>query len=70
MTGFNPLTNITLGNIFSYLPLHSGSPIILSKVLVHLGATRMNKELGEVYFIKYLFPELTVFGNYNVIVEP
>ena len=46
MTGFNSLADITLGNILGYLPFHSGPPIIMSKILVHLGATRMNRELG------------------------
>ena len=70
MTGLNPLANITLGNILSYFPFHSGPPIILFKILVHLGATGMNRELGEVCFIKNLSSELMVFGNNNLIVEP
>jgi hypothetical protein len=70
MTSFNPLANITFGNILSYFPLHSGPPIILSKILVHLGATGMNRKFGEVCFIKNLSSKLMVFGNHNAIVEP
>ena len=70
MTSFNPLTNVTLGNILGYLPFHSGPPIIMSKVLIHLGAVGMNRKLGEMCFIKDLFSELMVLRNHKTIAKP
>jgi hypothetical protein len=44
MIGFDSLARITLGYIFSNFSFHSGPPKILSKILVHFGTTRMNRE--------------------------
>jgi hypothetical protein len=70
MTGFNPLASVTLCNIFSNFPLHSGPPKILTMVLVHFGAAWVNRKLGQMGFIKNLLSETMVFWNYDAILEP
>jgi hypothetical protein len=68
-TGFNSLTGITFRYILSNFPFHPGPPKVLPKVLVHFSTTRMNRELGQMCFIKDLFTKLMILRYNNTIVE-
>jgi hypothetical protein len=43
MLGLDALTNVAPGNIGGYFSLHTVTPKTLLQVLVHLGASRMNR---------------------------
>src|SRR6185312_14684822 len=63
VTSFHSLTCVTLCDIFGNLSLHASPPEILSEILVHLGAIRMNGKFREMCFVQDLFPQLMIFGT-------
>src|SRR3954469_19947887 len=50
MFGFDATTNVTLINISSNVLLHIRPPVPLTNVLVHLGATGVNRQRGIMSF--------------------
>src|SRR3954463_14495684 len=64
------MANVTLINIMSNVLLHARPPIPLTNVLVHLGATRVNRQRGIVSFfhdmrglVQVLMPALAVSNH-------
>jgi hypothetical protein len=45
------VASIALGYILGYIHLHIGPPKVLFQILVHLGTTGVNREIGSVSFI-------------------
>src|ERR1041385_1906612 len=50
MFGFHATANVTLVNIPSHVLLHIRPPVPLTKVLVHLGTTRVNQQRNIMSF--------------------
>jgi len=58
---FNPFTNVTLRHILGDFPLHSRPPQLLSEVLIHFVAARMDGIPREMSLIKDPLSKLQIF---------
>jgi hypothetical protein len=65
-----PLTRVTFRYILSYFPLHSGPPIQGLQIMVHLGASWMNREFGEVSLIQDFLLEILILRNHQSVFKP
>jgi hypothetical protein len=65
-----PLTCVTFRYILSYFPLHSGPPIQGLQIMVHLGASRMHGEFGEMSLIQDFLFEILIFRNHQSVFKP
>jgi hypothetical protein len=70
MTGFNPLTDVTLRDILCNFSFHTSPPKVSFQILVHLSTTRVHGEFGQVGLIQYLLMELMVLRYNDTFVEP
>ena len=70
MFGLHSLTNIAFGHISCNLSFHASPPKFLLQVLVHLVATRMDRKLRFMGFIKNFLSKLKVLGNYQTFPKP
>jgi hypothetical protein len=70
MICLDPSTSAAFCNIVSGIALHSCPPELRFQVMVHLGATRVNRIFGCMSFIKYLLLQCLVMWNDYLVVEP
>jgi hypothetical protein len=54
----------------SYFPLHSGPPMQGLQIMVHLGASRMHGEFGEMSLIQDFLLEVFIFRNHQSVFKP
>jgi hypothetical protein len=68
MIYLDPSTSVAFCNIASSLALHSCPPEWPFQVMIHFGATRVNRIFGCMSFIKYLLSQhLVTWNNYSII---
>jgi hypothetical protein len=53
-----------------YFSLHSGPPIQGLQIMVHLGASRMHGEFGEMSLIQDFILEVFILRNHQSIFKP
>jgi hypothetical protein len=53
-----------------YLPFHPGPPIQGLQIMVHLGASRVHGEFGEMSLIQDFLLEVPIFRNHQSVFKP
>src|SRR3990170_7207781 len=66
---FNAAANVTLRNITSNVLLHIRPPVSLTNVMVHLCATRVNRQRSVMSFFHNVFPLILVLGYEETVLE-
>ncbi|GAB2268907.1 hypothetical protein Dimus_038739 [Dionaea muscipula] len=70
MLNLNLLIGQTLGNKLGYLSLHTSSPKMFPKVVIHLGGTRMNASPRIMSICQQLGPHLLITMNADASPKP
>jgi hypothetical protein len=65
-----PLTSVTFRHILSSFPFHPSPPIYGSEVVIHLVASGVQGEFGEVSINQNLLPYVVTLGNNKPVFEP
>jgi hypothetical protein len=70
MICLDPLISVTFCNIASSLARHFCPPEVCFQIMVHLGATRVNRIFGCMSFIKDLLSQPLITQNDYLVIEP
>src|SRR3954468_23015871 len=62
-------THVTLGHKSGNIPLHTSPPKALLEILIHLGATGVDRQLGIVGLLHDDLSESSLLGNNNSLLE-
>src|SRR3954465_4025869 len=69
MLCFHSPAHITPGDKTGNIPLHTSPPKALLEVLIHLGATRVDRQLRVMGLLQNDLSETSLFGNNNSLLE-
>jgi hypothetical protein len=70
MFNFDSLTYITNNHVRSYISFQPIPPVLLLHILIHLGATRMNRIVSVMGFLQYGLTEAVNLRNTYPVLEP